>query len=470
VLFVNGLPVLNDVIEPVLNVSEILHTATKQLHKNPDMASSLLGYDSEDGKNYLFLFQNPAQIRPLGGVPSHMMLVNIKRSKIEFAGSGNSMTFPFTFDMDYRALERPDSFYNIWPLHIFRSILSITGYPNFPVDAQVAKIDWEKQYGDHIDAVVAFDPVGLSYLLRATGPLTIEETGDTLTSENAVSLLLNEYYVRYSKKENWYYKKDEKTGKKFYCWTECASDAAFDAVKEHILEAIQGKLDYLSFLGAIGQSIDEKRLLVWFNDADEQKIVEGNGAQTKVRGVIPDDTATKVNIAAYFWDVEASKVDYYMDTSDEVTREYCLAEKSTYYLVDNTITSQISATEASKLPGFIHSGNIVRTDLFAIGPQNSEFVGWTPIERGSSSDLFKKGNDPDLGGRFVARSRAYMQFTTNKHRFIFKSPGIDMRELNILSNPAINPVKITEKAPIFGCEAPANAGNNNDSKKGADNE
>ena len=70
--------------------------------------------------------------------------------------------------------------------------------PDFTVGAPLAREMYRLNSGTTVDGVLTVDPVVLSYLLQATGPVSLP-TGDTLTAENAVPLLLNEVYFRYEK-------------------------------------------------------------------------------------------------------------------------------------------------------------------------------------------------------------------------------------------------------------------------------
>ena len=54
---------------------------------------------------------------------------------------------------------------------------------------------WRANIGGRVDGVISFDPVALSYLLKATGPVKIGN-GETITSDNAVSYLLHRDRVR----------------------------------------------------------------------------------------------------------------------------------------------------------------------------------------------------------------------------------------------------------------------------------
>src|SRR5206468_976551 len=68
---------------------------------------------------------------------------------------------------------------------------------DFPVAAATASRMWTTTYGGTVDGVIAIDPVVVSGLLDATGPVTLP-SGDQISSANAVKLLLSDVYQRYS--------------------------------------------------------------------------------------------------------------------------------------------------------------------------------------------------------------------------------------------------------------------------------
>jgi len=72
---------------------------------------------------------------------------------------------------------------------------NVTSVPDFATAAQLLQDFWKRTQSTPIDGVISADPVALSYLLNATGPLSLR-TGDTLSADNAVQLLLNEVYLR----------------------------------------------------------------------------------------------------------------------------------------------------------------------------------------------------------------------------------------------------------------------------------
>ena len=56
---------------------------------------------------------------------------------------------------------------------------------------------WAQQTGTSVDGVVAIDPVALSYVLGATGPVTMPD-GEVVTKDNVVELTESTAYVKLS--------------------------------------------------------------------------------------------------------------------------------------------------------------------------------------------------------------------------------------------------------------------------------
>ena len=73
--------------------------------------------------------------------------------------------------------------------------------PDFPTAAALAREMYRQRSGRTVDGVLATDPVALSYLLGAVGPVKVPG-GKDLTSRNAVLVLLSETYMRNTVPEN----------------------------------------------------------------------------------------------------------------------------------------------------------------------------------------------------------------------------------------------------------------------------
>ena len=66
--------------------------------------------------------------------------------------------------------------------------------PDFPRSAELLAARWEQDMGQHVDGVIAADPVGARYLLQATGPVTAKD-GTTVNASDVVRVLLHDAYL-----------------------------------------------------------------------------------------------------------------------------------------------------------------------------------------------------------------------------------------------------------------------------------
>lgn len=144
---------------------------------------SMLG--ASGPRNYLLLFQNPAELRATGGIPGAVALVHTENGKIELIQQASAASFPHYTPS---VLTLPVETQGLYGSIVGEYMQDVTMTPYFPLSGQLAREMWKRQYGTEVDGVLSMDPVTLSYLLRATGPIPLP-TGDTLTSNNAVKLL-----------------------------------------------------------------------------------------------------------------------------------------------------------------------------------------------------------------------------------------------------------------------------------------
>ena len=142
----------------------------------------MLGADGP--RNYLLMFQNPAELRTLGGIAGALALVHTDHGKITFTVEDIQKVLPntgepvTTLDAATLALfsEKPATYYQ-----------NVTSVPDFATAAQLLQDFWKRTQSTPIDGVISADPVALSYLLNATGPLSLR-TGDTPVSYTHLTL------------------------------------------------------------------------------------------------------------------------------------------------------------------------------------------------------------------------------------------------------------------------------------------
>ena len=151
---------------------------------------------SDGPRNYLVLFQNNAEWRSLGGNPGAMALMHTDDGAISLARP-RSRPPSFAEYTQVGAAARRRGATQSTANAPAGGCTTSTQVPDFAVTAASRARCGGASTGQRgRRGASSIDPVALSYLLAATGPVTLP-TGDVLTSENAVPLLLNEVYLRY---------------------------------------------------------------------------------------------------------------------------------------------------------------------------------------------------------------------------------------------------------------------------------
>jgi hypothetical protein len=170
--------------------------------------------------------------------------------------------------------------------------------PHFPYAAQIWKAMWEQQSGGKADGVISIDPVALSYILGAVGPVTMPD-GETITADNVVELTESTAYTRFATDNN---------ARKQYL-----QDVASEVVKK-----MTGKVQSpRQLLQALGKAVSEGRIAVWSSVPDEQRLLEG----TPLGHVLPQDPAPYA--AVVINNLGGNKLDYYLKRHIEYTSGAC---------------------------------------------------------------------------------------------------------------------------------------------------
>ncbi|HEY8765854.1 MAG TPA: DUF4012 domain-containing protein, partial [Dehalococcoidia bacterium] len=140
---------------------------------------SMLG--ASGPRNYVLLFQNPAELRASGGIAGAVALVHTESGRIALTQQAAASDFPF---YEHPVLKLPAETRGLYGNITGQYMQDVNLTPSFPQSAQLAREMWKREFGVTADGVLSIDPIALSYILRATGPITLP-TGDVLSSENA---------------------------------------------------------------------------------------------------------------------------------------------------------------------------------------------------------------------------------------------------------------------------------------------
>jgi hypothetical protein len=312
------------------------------------------GYGPRD---YLVLFQNPAELRSTGGIAGAAALLHTQDGQMQLVRQVSSTEYA---SYDAPVLDLPMETRGIYGDDIGQYLQDVNLTPNFAQSAELAQEMWRLQFGEEVDGVLSIDPVALSYLLRATGPITLS-TGDVLSSDNAVQVLLSEVYSRYPDAER--------------------QDAFFAAAAASVFSAVaSGDADPVTLITALAQAGAEHRVLIWSSEDSEQAVL----ANTTLAGGLPVSDTNSQRFGVYFNDATAAKMGPYLDVKTAVGQSTCRTDNRPNYVVDVTLTNNAPADASTSLPTYVTAGGSygtpagnIRTIVSVYGAPGMENLGVT---------------------------------------------------------------------------------------------
>lgn len=341
-------PALSTPIEHTKHALNTLSQLATNLADTTQLLPSILG--GQGSRTYLLVCQNNAEWRSLGGIASALAAVEVDNGRLQIVKQENSRTMPgFTTPVMPLSAEQTA----IFGTQPTQWVQNITQLPDFSDTARVAVAMWERTHTQQISGVLAVDPVALSYLLRATGSVTLPN-GDQITSANAVSVLLNQVYLRYTNPAE----KDS--------YFAAAALAAFDKLSA-------GQFNGGALVKALVQAGSERRLLLWSPVAREESLIQ----RAWLAGGLPSQHG-EAHFGVYLNDVTGSKMDYYQSATTHVERSGTVPGVwSLTVRIENNAPSDVS-----QLPSYITGGGAygvapgtTSTLVYVYLPRNTRLTG-----------------------------------------------------------------------------------------------
>jgi hypothetical protein len=271
------------------DISRLLHNTALAAR----LAPSIMGADGP--RTYFLGFQTNAEARGTGGLLGAFGILRFDNGvrSVDTLGRDTELGRPFApIDLgpDYAAQYGFTDPTTDWR----NSNLS----SHFPYAAQIWKSMWEQQSGTKVDGVIAIDPVALSYVLGAVGPVTMPD-GETITKDNVVELTESTAYIRFAADNN---------ARKQYLLE----------VAREVIKKMTGRVQSpRQLLDALGKAVSEGRIAVWSSSPTEQQLLE----QTALAHVVPEDPAPYA--AVVINNLAGNKLDYYLTRDIEYTAGAC---------------------------------------------------------------------------------------------------------------------------------------------------
>ena len=334
--------------------------------------SVLAGADKP--KRYLISFQNSAEARGTGGILGAYALIEINKGSLKVIKTGSNASL-YGISLTEIPVDVPAEFLKLYgknPAILQNSNLS----PHFPYGAEIWLGLWKKKFGEDLDGVIAVDPTALSYILRATGPVTLK-SGERITSENVVEETLKTAYKRYEK--------DNDARKQYLV----------DIMNATAAKLTAGQYSKIKIAQALRDGIAANRILVYSSNKDAQEALStvrlGGAMQIK-----PNNEFRTV-----IQNIDASKLDYYLDRSVEIESKSCekIRETQVRIRVTNTLKTGVGLssyvlTRADKgKPASLVTG-AHRFKVFIYGPTDAKLV-----------SVSRENRTANLGGGSTERGR-----------------------------------------------------------------
>lgn len=346
-------------------VAEPLAAAVKELTQAKDaleaaadaatIAPAMLGADGP--RNYLLIIQNNAESRATGGIPGALAVLQLDRGKLSL-GTQSSATELGSMSPSVPTDPQQEQIYST---RLGKYMQDVNLTPDFPTAAATAQTMWAKKFGQRVDGVISIDPIVLSYILHATGPVAlngpelsvVQSAGlpTELTGSNVVTTLLSDVYAKIPQPK--------------------AQDAYFAGVAKEVFAALSnGKGEAKALVEGITRGTEEGRVLVWSASSVEQSVL----TKYPLSGPVSGESVSPAEFGVYFNDGTGAKMDYYVKRTVRLIKA-CPADGYEQTTVRVTSTNTAPADAATSLPAYVTGGGnfgvapgTVQTNIIAYGP------------------------------------------------------------------------------------------------------
>lgn len=268
-------------------------TTLGSAYRAADLMPQLLGADG--ARDHLLVFENNAELRSLGGLAGSVSRIHADDGEVHIIEQEGTSK--------YGPLERP-----VLPLtpgegRVFGPTLgqwfmNASMTPDATRAASFAAARWQREVGGDIDGVFFVDPVAVSYLLTATGPVDVPGYGP-VTSADVVAKVENQIYLT---------AEDRAAQEDFQ---NAVAKAVFDAFAA-------GRGDPVAVIRALATGVAEGRIRMHsFVDAEQEHI-----AGTEIAGELAGENGP-AQVGIYVNDALESKMTYYLEYEADAIARSC---------------------------------------------------------------------------------------------------------------------------------------------------
>lgn len=331
-------------------------------------------FGAQSPKSYLIAFQNSAEARGTGGILGAYAIVEFIKGSLKVIETGSNEPL-YGSSLAKIPIEVPEEYKRLYgenPAILQNSNLS----PHFPYGAEIWLALWEKKFGQTLDGVITIDPTALSYILKSTGPITLN-SGEKITSENLVADTLKDAYERYET--------DNRARKQYLV----------DIMNATVKHLESGEYSRVKMAQAIRDGIIANRILIYSTDESAQTKL----SKVRLGGFMSLESNNEFRTVIQ--NIDAGKLDYYLDRDVTIESKSCekIRETQVRIRVTNTLKTGIGVspyvlTRADKgKPASLIPGSH-RFKVFIYGPTDAKLV-----------SVSRENRTANLGGGSAERGR-----------------------------------------------------------------
>jgi hypothetical protein len=214
--------------------------------------SGIMGAPGQPAKNYMLLQQDCYELRASGGLIATYGILSCTRDSLKLADyqrAGNLVGL--TAGEGVPPLPSLGGWMVSYGIAPNLNFWDAGWWPDFPLTTNIISKIWNKNGKAPVDGYIAVDPIAIGYVLGQIGPLQVPEFGETVTAEN-----LSEVILKYKKVS-----KDH-------------AAAFFKSLSARFFQKLVGSNpgQWLSLGRSLGQALDERHMLLYFNDPAVEKV------------------------------------------------------------------------------------------------------------------------------------------------------------------------------------------------------
>jgi hypothetical protein len=270
-------------------LNEHLEEVTTQLGRAHSSFVALQSFLDGDGR-YLVLASNNSEMQAGWGMPLQAGVLTIADGEASLPDLEPTSDMVLPVGVPFEG-DLANNWGSLQPNREFRN-LALS--PRFTESAPLAARMWEARSGGPVDGVLAVDPYLLRAILRATGPVQVDD--DVVSAEDVVPFTLHDQYINQVIEEPGRAERQDRL-----------ADVAAAAV-----EALGGPVDGPTLVEELMQASYRRHILAWSSVAEQQAGWEASGIDGEL-----DAGSTMVSLV----NRGCNKLDWFVHVSADLTIE-----------------------------------------------------------------------------------------------------------------------------------------------------